>query len=70
MKRGIDVCPNCSAIWGVDEVQFGECDRCNYPNHTYDIEDEYYDRIAGGSSELSAKFREELKKEFDEHERM
>ena len=32
-------CPNCSAIWGFDEIQFQQCDCCGYPN----IDDEEND---------------------------
>ncbi len=26
-------CPDCGAIWGFDEIQFGECGACGYPNN-------------------------------------
>lgn len=66
MKRGLDICPNCTAIWGVDEIQFGECDRCNYPNHTFDYDDEFMDVFIAKEATLTKSDRDELDKEFHE----
>lgn len=24
-------CPNCGAVWGIEELSFQECDYCGYP---------------------------------------
>lgn len=66
MKRGLDVCPNCNAIWGVDEIQFGECDRCNYPNHTFELDDEFTDTFIAKEAKLSKNMCDELDREFRE----
>lgn len=26
-------CPNCGAIWGLEEIDWGQCDACGYPYH-------------------------------------
>ncbi len=37
-------CPNCPAIWGVDEMQEERCFACGYPDHEEeDDDDEDYD---------------------------
>lgn len=38
-------CPNCSANWGIEEIDFQECDACGYPNCDDDDEPDidYYD---------------------------
>jgi rubrerythrin len=33
-------CPNCGAIWGMEEIDFQQCDCCGYPNEEYDYEDD------------------------------
>lgn len=25
-------CPNCGAMWGIEEMSFQECDACGYPH--------------------------------------
>lgn len=30
--KGEICCPNCGCSWGTEEVSFGECDACDYPN--------------------------------------
>lgn len=25
-------CPNCYAMWGIEEMSFQECDACGYPD--------------------------------------
>lgn len=27
-----ECCPNCSAIWGLHEMEWQRCDCCGYPN--------------------------------------
>lgn len=39
-------CPNCQCVWGFDEIQFGECYACGYPNHDEDNDDDC-DEIPG-----------------------
>ena len=34
--RNLTDCPNCSAVWGFDEIQDQECDACGYPNKNND----------------------------------
>ena len=32
MNTVITDCPNCQSSWGFEEMQWGECDCCGYPN--------------------------------------
>lgn len=33
MARRLLACPNCSAVWGFDEIEDQECGACGYPNN-------------------------------------
>ena len=41
-------CPNCIAIWGIEEIEDQCCDACNYPDN-----DDEEDRLMGLDSEKS-----------------
>ncbi|MDE1149698.1 MAG: hypothetical protein PW843_24365 [Azospirillaceae bacterium] len=30
-----DVCPVCGAVWGIEEMDFGVCDCCGYPDDDF-----------------------------------
>lgn len=32
----MEYCPNCQAIWGLEELDWGQCDACGYPHHADD----------------------------------
>jgi Zn ribbon nucleic-acid-binding protein len=36
-------CPNCSAIWGMEEIDEQSCGACGYPDPDEDDYDEYID---------------------------
>lgn len=41
-------CPNCNAVWGMEEIDWQECDCCGYPNvdaTDFDDDDDYDDYI-------------------------
>ena len=35
-------CPHCQAVWGIEEIDFQECDSCGYPH--FDEDDENWGR--------------------------
>lgn len=36
------ICPNCGAVWSMDEIDLERCYACGYPEETGDWEDDYY----------------------------
>lgn len=34
-------CPNCGAVWGMEEIDWQQCDCCGWPDN--DDDDDYYD---------------------------
>ncbi len=38
-------CPNCSAVWGADEIEESKCYACGYPDidDTEDLDDDWDD---------------------------
>lgn len=64
MKRGIDFCPNCGTVWGIDEIQFGECSRCNYPNQSYEFEDDSEFIFTGVFQDKAPEYIPDLNKDF------
>jgi Zn ribbon nucleic-acid-binding protein len=36
------MCPNCQSIWGMEEIDWQECDSCGYPDIEVE-EGDYYD---------------------------
>lgn len=34
-------CPNCGAVWGMEEIDFQECWACGYPEHEQDGDDDW-----------------------------
>jgi len=41
MARLLDQCPNCDAMWGIEEMSFQECDCCGYPKTDEDRAEEW-----------------------------
>lgn len=64
MKRGVDFCPNCGTVWGIDEMQFGECSRCNYPSQSYEFEDDSEFIVSGIYKEKTPEYIPDLNTEF------
>jgi len=34
-------CPNCGCLWGVEEMDWGECFACGYPDINDDYDDDF-----------------------------
>jgi hypothetical protein len=32
-------CPNCFAVWSIEEIDWNNCDACGYPNHEEEEEE-------------------------------
>ncbi len=47
-------CPNCEAIWNLEEIYSEECLRCGYPDHieeeidSDDLDDDYFEEGVAG----------------------
>lgn len=46
-------CPNCDSNWGIEEIDFQECDSCGWPEpepeiDSDDIDDEYFEEGVAG----------------------
>ena len=39
MSQELTECPQCQAIWGFDEIEFQECDDCEYQALKDDADD-------------------------------
>lgn len=42
-KQPILECPNCSSIWGMEEIDWQNCDACGWPDNEDDDEDTGWD---------------------------
>lgn len=40
VKIGAD-CPNCMAVWGVEEMEWNKCHSCGYPENTESEEEDF-----------------------------
>lgn len=50
-------CPNCSAQWGIEEMDEQYCFACGYPNNEDDEDDDYEDYEDFGEDEDDNVFR-------------